>query len=95
MAPTRAGKGPPRRLARRTYFRTIGRVRTIACVSEATRWEVFRSGVQGERLRVIHNGVDTELFRPADPAARAAARAKFALPPEAILLGAPATSNRG
>jgi glycosyltransferase involved in cell wall biosynthesis len=41
------------------------RARNIVAVSQQVRRELIESGVDGERVRVIPNGVDTEEFRPA------------------------------
>jgi glycosyltransferase involved in cell wall biosynthesis len=42
--------------------------------------------VPPERLRIVHNFVDFDGFRPATPEARAAARARFGLQPDQIAL---------
>jgi glycosyltransferase involved in cell wall biosynthesis len=41
------------------------RSRIVVAVSEQVRCELLDTGVDPQRLRVIHNGVDTDEFRPA------------------------------
>ncbi|MCO6430440.1 MAG: glycosyltransferase [Deltaproteobacteria bacterium] len=43
---------------------------TIFCVSNAQRELFIKDGVAAEKLEVIHNGVDLDLFSPGEPAAR-------------------------
>ncbi|SHL21750.1 Glycosyltransferase involved in cell wall bisynthesis [Pseudonocardia thermophila] len=44
-----------------------------------------RVGARPEQLRFVVNGTDTDLFHPADPAAKAALRAEFGLPRDGVL----------
>jgi len=73
---------PPGR--RRRWF--AGRLRrdatTIAAVSEAVAGWLRAEGL-GDRVEVVHNGVDP----PADDGDRARARRRFGLPPEATVIG--------
>jgi len=52
-------------------------------VCEALRSEMVELGIDGERIRVLRNGVDLQLFRPLD---RAAARTELGLTPGRWLL---------
>jgi glycosyltransferase involved in cell wall biosynthesis len=60
----------------------------VAAISHGVADSLAAAGVARERVTIISSGVDCEHFRPAEPAARAAARAAFQLPPEALVLGA-------
>jgi glycosyltransferase involved in cell wall biosynthesis len=80
-------KGWLGRAAKRLRGRTLKRIRTVVCVSESVRWELFRSGIQGEKLRIIHNGVDAAVFRPPQAGEREAARREFGLPGDALVIG--------
>lgn len=62
----------------------LRRARRVVAVSEALGREVERLGVPRERVVVLHNGVDGEVFRPRD---RAEARAALGLDPAARLVG--------
>lgn len=60
----------------------------ILCVAEAVRERLLADGLGPERLAVVRSGVDLERLRGADRgAARAAARARLGLAPDATLLG--------
>ncbi len=48
-----------------------------------------RKGFSEQRLTIVHNGFDTELFRP-DGDARQRIRAEFGIPPDHIVIGLPA-----
>ncbi len=48
---------------------------------------VRKEGIQKEKVRVIYNGVDTERFRPADPAVRVRERARIGLAEDDFVLG--------
>ncbi|MFP4058074.1 MAG: glycosyltransferase [Candidatus Brocadiia bacterium] len=73
---------PLRRFARQALR---GATRLVA-VSRKLKEKMARAGAAHERIAVIHNGVDTALFRPAD---RAAARRALGLAPDqAVLLSA-------
>ncbi len=53
---------------RRTFYRwRCSRAQVIVSPSRATRDALVRIGVDPDRIEVIHNGVDTERFRPPDP----------------------------
>ncbi|SPT51923.1 GDP-mannose-dependent alpha-(1-6)-phosphatidylinositol monomannoside mannosyltransferase [Actinomadura madurae] len=61
----------------------------LVCVGIGELQEGMRAGVRGE-YRVVRNGVDRRRFRPADGAARLAARARLGLPatvPLAVCVG--------
>jgi glycosyltransferase involved in cell wall biosynthesis len=57
------------------------RSRVIAAVSEKVAQEIRAGGIDGERVEVVYNGVDTQAFGAASKD-----RAKFALPDDACLL---------
>lgn len=59
--------------------------RFIAVSGEIAR-ELQSLGVPEERIRFIPNGVDLGRFRPADPAEKAALRARLGLPTEGVLV---------
>ena len=58
----------------------------IVCCSESARAVYARQGFAAERLTVIPNGFDTDVFRP-DPAARLDVRRELGLAPDATLIG--------
>ena len=65
--------------------RSLRRAAHVVAVSEATRRDVIAHlGLPPERVTTVYNGVDPR-FRPLDPAARAAARARLGLPARFIL----------
>lgn len=53
------------------------RVEAYVAVSHAIRDELIRWHAPAEKIRVVHNAVDTEWFHPPDEAERAAARARY------------------
>lgn len=65
---------PKRRISLRRWYgftsmqgRVARRLPSLITVSEAARDDVVREfGVDTDKVRVVHNGVDTELFRPAE-----------------------------
>ncbi|HWU86822.1 MAG TPA: glycosyltransferase, partial [Kofleriaceae bacterium] len=61
----------------------LPRAERIVAVSRALADEVVTLGVPRERVAIVMNGVDSDLFRPAD---RAAARAELGLPPGPLAL---------
>lgn len=66
--------------------------RYIATTGEALRNQLLDAlPLAPDRVVSIPTGVDTERFRPADPALRQARRADLGLPPEARLIGIVAT----
>ncbi len=74
-------------LTARTCARLSRRLPTaIVCCAESTMRLHAAIGYAAERMLVIPNGFDIDLFRP-DPAAREAVRREIRLPPEAKLLG--------
>ena len=77
----RAGSLPVRALEQleRALYRRADR---IVAVSESTVGEIAALGVPREKLRVVTNGVDLDLFAPRD---RASARAALGLPAGAFL----------
>lgn len=73
-----------RELERRQYTDNRGHV---VAVSDMTRRDLQRlHAVAADRITVIHNGVDADRFRPAEPAARAAARRRHGWSDEVVLL---------
>jgi len=64
----------------------------IVCCSESVREAYARRGFAAERLTVIPNGLDTDVFRP-DPAARRDVRQDLGLAPDATLIGLVARYN--
>jgi glycosyltransferase involved in cell wall biosynthesis len=76
-------RGPAKRLARLLFAGRNLWLRdadAFVAMSRAIREEMVAAGVPGERVFVLPHGVDTERFRPADPAERAALRARLGLP---------------
>jgi glycosyltransferase involved in cell wall biosynthesis len=65
---------------RRQLSWALPRAAAVIAVSEALRERAIDLGVEPDRVHVVRNGVDRELFRPRD---RAAARARFGLSPRA------------
>jgi glycosyltransferase involved in cell wall biosynthesis len=68
-----AGEPGPRRALRAA----LPRARRVVCVSRALAAIARDLGVEEQRIDVVPNGVDTELFRPRD---RAAARQRLGVP---------------
>lgn len=58
----------------------------FVAMSQRIRGEFLAAGVPPERIALIPHGVDTERFRPADPAERAALRRRLGLPREALVV---------
>lgn len=59
----------------------------IVAVSESTReFLVQHERIAADRVTTIHNGIDTEIYRPR-PELRAAARGKWGLPADAFIVG--------
>ena len=60
----------------------------VVCVSEAVRANLIAfHGYRAQKVATIHNGIDTERFRP-DPMARAKARKEWGIPQDALVYGA-------
>ena len=58
----------------------------VIAVSESTRrYLIEQEQMSGDRVTVIHNGVDLDLYQPR-PELRAAARARFGLPADAFVI---------
>jgi glycosyltransferase involved in cell wall biosynthesis len=58
----------------------------VIAVSDSTRRHLIeKERVAGDRITVIHNGIDLELYRPR-PELRAGARAQFGLPADAFVI---------
>jgi len=70
------------RLPRLRFF-LYRRCDGYVAMSNAFAGSYRAAGLPAERLRVIPQGVDTNRFRPADPAVRAAIRAELGLPESA------------
>jgi glycosyltransferase involved in cell wall biosynthesis len=60
--------------------------RKIICASEASRTFHQKLGYAADRMEVIPNGFDLDLFRP-DAAAREAVRSELGIGPSALLIG--------
>jgi len=60
-------------------------VRIICCANSSESAHI-QLGFDPQKMEVIYNGIDSELFRP-DPEARRALRSHLGLPPEALLIG--------
>jgi glycosyltransferase involved in cell wall biosynthesis len=54
-------------------------------ISDAIRQEYLACGVPADKIAVIRNGTDTELYAPADAPARAALRRQLGLPFQALI----------
>ena len=67
--------------------RMLGRVgRTIAISQDEADFALNILRVPRDRLAVIHNPVDATRFKPASPAERRAARIRFGIPEDAVVL---------
>ena len=58
----------------------------IICCANSSELAHIQLGYDPEKMEVIYNGIDSEIFRP-DPEARPALRSRLGLPPEAVLIG--------
>lgn len=58
----------------------------IICCANSSELAHIQLGYDPEKMEVIYNGIDSELFRP-NPDARQALRSRLGLPPEALLIG--------
>jgi len=67
---------PDYRVPRRLIQAAVARADAVITVSAGLRAALLRLGAAAEKVTVLRNGVDTQLFRPAD---RAAARAALGL----------------
>ena len=65
----------------------LGRYPLVVAVSSKIKSQLVAMGADPGRVRVIHNGVDTEVFRP-DPEAGRRQRLAEGLPPDATVIGA-------
>jgi glycosyltransferase involved in cell wall biosynthesis len=63
---------------------TLNDADRIIAVSEATRQYVLSLGAKPQKIRVLHNGVDIDHFKPI-PGKREAMRRKFGISPKAIV----------
>ena len=71
----------------RTFKEELGVADCYVAVSEyARRRSIEERGYPTERVVVVHNGVDTERFRPPLPDERVALRAVLGIPPEAVVV---------
>jgi UDP-glucose:(heptosyl)LPS alpha-1,3-glucosyltransferase len=62
------------------------RLRAVICNSAMVRDDIHRRfGVAAERLHVIYNGIDLDVFHPRLRQHRAAIRARYAIPDDALL----------
>jgi len=62
---------------------TLEAATRVFCVSDSLRRLALELGTPAEKTEVVGNGVDTTRFYPVE---RAAARRKYALPPDAVVL---------
>lgn len=75
------------RLVMRLNGRLSSRVPArIICCAHATRASHARLGYDDQKMVVITNGIDTDLFKP-DPDARSTVRWELGLPPEGMVIG--------
>jgi glycosyltransferase involved in cell wall biosynthesis len=58
----------------------------IICCANSSEQAHVQLGYDSEKMEVIYNGIDTDLFRP-DPEARLALRAKLGLAADTLLIG--------
>lgn len=65
---------------RRQLCWALPRAAAVVAVSDALRERAIELGAEPDRVHVVRNGVDRELFRPRD---RRSARARLGLPPRA------------
>jgi glycosyltransferase involved in cell wall biosynthesis len=87
--PFHAGQAAPVRRAFIAIERWAARFTTrLVAVSEATRDEGLRLGIgRPEQYAVIYPGSDLSAFAPGGPEVKAAVRAEFGFPPDALLVG--------
>ncbi|MEO3976056.1 glycosyltransferase [Streptomyces sp. CAU 1734] len=78
---------PLTRPTRALYLGTERLGAATVAVSETVAGRLREWGVPGGRVRVVPNGIDAAGFA-FDPAARAAVRARFGIPPEEFIVGA-------
>ncbi|HZN40945.1 MAG TPA: glycosyltransferase [Planctomycetota bacterium] len=65
----------------RLFFRWLKRADRLLCVSESIQREAIACGFRAEQTVIAPNGVDTDRFAPAPPAARTEARAAAGVGP--------------
>ena len=70
----------------RRYDPALGLADCYLAVSSYTRERMLALGYPAERVRVLYNGVDTELFAPASPEEKARLRGVLNIPAEAVVL---------
>lgn len=85
-----AHPNPAVRLVQRLVYGTVGRVvvrraRRIAVLNGAVREFLLGLGADPERISLLPNGVDTEVFRPAAAGEQRELRQRLGLPPETVL----------
>jgi sugar transferase (PEP-CTERM/EpsH1 system associated) len=73
-----------RRCIRRVAFQIADRVLSVSCALRD--YHARNTGFPPGKISVIHNGVDTELYR-GRPCARALARSKYGLAPDELCVG--------
>jgi glycosyltransferase involved in cell wall biosynthesis len=79
----RSNRSPLARVKGFAKYRLIGsRVEAIVAVSRAVSDECVFFGSRPDRVRTVYNGIDTEYFSPPTGQQRAAARARYGIPPE-------------
>ena len=58
----------------------------IICCANSSELAHVQLGYDADKMEVIYNGINSELFRP-DPESRLALRSRLGIPPEALLIG--------
>ncbi|HWA08589.1 MAG TPA: glycosyltransferase family 4 protein [Opitutaceae bacterium] len=84
MRPKRAALDPLYNLVEAVLGRTA---HTISVSSDERAFACERLKIPPERVNLLHNGVDTEIFSPAGPEEKRRLRAELGLPPEGTVLG--------
>src|SRR5690606_58112 len=88
----------PNQSLRNTFFNMVewfaGHCGVSISLNEAeAKFARERLHIQRKRLRIIPNGVDPEVFRPATPREKAELRRAAGIPEDAILLGTVGRAN--
>jgi glycosyltransferase involved in cell wall biosynthesis len=65
----------------------VPRSDAVMTISQQWHDHLVSIGVDPSKIARVTVGVETELFRPSQPAERAKLRARFGLPPEALVIG--------
>ncbi len=75
-----------KRLARRCERHVCSNAHVVVVVSTPLKEHLVGEGVPAERIVVLPNGADSDVFRP-DPEVRAALRAQLAIEPDDVVVG--------